>query len=92
MNSLRRLALQKKKIDESSRLDVVEIARVPDILPDLFNYWRAKDLSVTRFDLATCRISYEAAGTDSCLHQTEGESIFWHDCPLVILNSTRILH
>jgi len=25
--------LAKKKLDESSRLDVVEIARVPDILP-----------------------------------------------------------
>jgi len=29
----------KKKLDESSRLDVVEIARVPDILPNLFPSW-----------------------------------------------------
>ena len=37
MNFLRRLALQgeKKKLDDSSRLDVVEIARVPDMLPSL---------------------------------------------------------
>ena len=33
---LRLLALQKKKIDDSSRLDVVEIARAPDILQSLF--------------------------------------------------------
>jgi len=32
-------ALQKKKLDDSSRLDVVEIARVPDMLPGLFPYW-----------------------------------------------------
>jgi len=28
-----------KKIDDSSRLDVVEIARVSDMLPDLFPSW-----------------------------------------------------
>ena len=27
---------EKKKLDDSSRLDVVEIARVPDMLPSLF--------------------------------------------------------
>ena len=42
MNFLRRLALQEKKIlDDSSRLDVVEIARVPDVLPSLFPSWSA---------------------------------------------------
>jgi len=30
------LAEKKKKLDDSSRLDVVEIARVPDMLPSLF--------------------------------------------------------
>ena len=36
MNFLRRLALQEKekKLDDSSRLDVVEIARVPDMFPN----------------------------------------------------------
>ena len=29
----------KKKIDDSSLLDVVEIARVPDMLPILFPSW-----------------------------------------------------
>jgi len=29
----------KKKLDYSSRLDVVEIARVPDVLPSLFPSW-----------------------------------------------------
>jgi len=29
----------KKKIDDSSRLDVVEIARVPDMPPSLFPSW-----------------------------------------------------
>jgi len=34
------LCLAKKKIlDDSSRLDVVEIARVPDMLPSLFPSW-----------------------------------------------------
>ena len=30
---------KKKKLDDSSRLDVVEIARVPDMLPSLFTSW-----------------------------------------------------
>jgi len=36
VNFLRRLALQEKKLDDSSRLHVVEIARVPDMRPRLF--------------------------------------------------------
>jgi len=28
-----------KKLDDSSRLDVVEMARVPDMLPSLFPSW-----------------------------------------------------
>jgi len=28
-----------KKLDDSSRLDVVEIARVPEMLPSLFPSW-----------------------------------------------------
>jgi len=39
VNLLRRLALKKKKLDDSSRLDVVEIVRVPDMLPSLFPSW-----------------------------------------------------
>jgi len=39
VNFLLRLALQEKKLDDSSRLDVVEIARVPDMLPSLFSSW-----------------------------------------------------
>ena len=30
---------KKKKLDDSSRLDVVEIAGVPDMLPSLFPFW-----------------------------------------------------
>jgi len=30
---------EKKKLDDSSRLDVVEIAHVPDMLPSLFPFW-----------------------------------------------------
>jgi len=30
---------RKKKLDDSSRFDVVEIARVSDILPSLFPSW-----------------------------------------------------
>jgi len=29
----------KKKLDDSLRIDVVEIARVPDMLPSLFPSW-----------------------------------------------------
>ena len=36
MNFLRHLALQENKLDDSSRLDVVEIARISDMLPSLF--------------------------------------------------------
>ena len=39
VNFLRLLALQENKFDDSSRLDDVEIARVPDILPRLFPSW-----------------------------------------------------
>jgi len=31
--------LAEKKLDDTSRLDVVEIARVPDMLPSLFPSW-----------------------------------------------------
>ena len=33
------LALQEKKLDDSSRLDFVEIARIHDMLPSLFPSW-----------------------------------------------------
>jgi len=31
--------LAEKKRDDSSRIDVVEIARIPDMLPSLFPCW-----------------------------------------------------
>jgi len=39
VNFLRRLALQENKLDDSSRLDVVEIAHVPDMLSSIFPSW-----------------------------------------------------
>jgi len=39
VNFLRHRALQEKKLNESSHLDVVETARVPDMLPRLFPSW-----------------------------------------------------
>jgi hypothetical protein len=36
-----RCLARKRKLDDSSRLDVVEIARVPDMLPSLFPSWSA---------------------------------------------------
>jgi len=39
MNFLRRLALHENKLDDISPLDVVEIARVTDMLPSLFPAW-----------------------------------------------------
>jgi len=41
------LAEKKKKLDDSSRLDVVEIARVPDILSRLFPSWSGLGLIST---------------------------------------------
>jgi len=38
-----------KKCDDSSRLDVVEIVRVPDMFPSLFPSGRFKDLSASRY-------------------------------------------
>jgi len=39
MNFFLRLTLQEKQLDDSSRLDFVENARVPDMLPSLFPSW-----------------------------------------------------
>ena len=50
MRLLQHLASQEKKLDDSSRLDAVEIVRVPDMLPG-----RAKDLSAPWYvTLGTC--------------------------------------
>jgi len=38
-NSFGALLCRKKNLDERSRVDVVEIARVPDMLPRLFPSW-----------------------------------------------------
>ena len=43
-NSFGALPCRLKKLDDRSLRDVVEIARVPEILPSLFPGW-AKDLS-----------------------------------------------
>jgi hypothetical protein len=39
--------VRKQKLGDSSRLDVVEIARVPDMLPSLFPSWSGKRLIST---------------------------------------------
>jgi hypothetical protein len=39
VNFLWRFTLQGKKTDDSSRLDFVEIARIPDMLPSFFPSW-----------------------------------------------------
>jgi len=46
VNFVLRLALQEKQLD-SSRLDFVEIARVPDMLPSLFPSWSGQGLIST---------------------------------------------
>jgi len=45
------LPFKKKKFDDSSRLDVAEIARVLDMLPSLFLPSRSKDLSAPRYQV-----------------------------------------
>jgi len=47
VNFLQRLALQEKQLDDSSRLDVVEIVRVPDMHPSLFPSWQGYGLIST---------------------------------------------
>ena len=56
VNFLRRLAVQEKEIDDSSRLDFVEIARVPDMLPRLFPSWSGQGLISTPvvYNIMTC--------------------------------------
>ena len=39
MNFLRLLAMQENELDDSLPVDVVKIARVPDMLPSLFPAW-----------------------------------------------------
>jgi len=41
------LITRNKRIDDSSRLDVVEIARVSDMLPSLFPSWSGEGLIST---------------------------------------------
>jgi len=41
------LAGKKKKFGDSLRLDVVEIARVPDMIPSLFPSWSGQELIST---------------------------------------------
>ena len=48
MNFLRHLVLQEEKLDDSSGLDVAEIARVPDMLWAFSLTGQAKDLSAPR--------------------------------------------
>jgi len=59
VNFLRRLALQekKKKLDDSSRLDVVEIARVPDMIPSLFPSWSGYGLISTPVLTSSSKVS-----------------------------------
>ena len=54
----------RKELDDNSRLDVVEIADVPDVLPSLFPSWSGLDLSTTRHVLSMkallkCRCLWE---------------------------------
>ena len=69
MNFLRRLALQDKKLNDRSLLDVVEIALVPDTLPSLFPSW-AKDLSASRCKakVVVCSEMRTKQSTQSELH------------------------
>ena len=58
MNFLLRLALQDKKLDDSSRLDVVEIEGVPDMLPSLLPSWSGYGLISTSAIIIIIIINY----------------------------------
>ena len=45
----------KKNLDDSSRLDVVEISRPPDMLPSLFPSWSGYGLISTPVSLSNMR-------------------------------------
>ena len=47
MDFLRRLASQEKKLDDSSRFDVVEMVRIPDMLLSSFPSWSDQGLIST---------------------------------------------
>ena len=46
----------KKKPDDSLRFDVVEIARVPDMLPSLFPSWYIRTQCKSRSELSPLRL------------------------------------
>ena len=73
MNFLRCLALQEKQLDDSSRLDVVEIARVPDMLPSFFFSGRTRDLSVPMYK-GTLRFRYsKGINTDQTSRENKND-------------------
>jgi len=55
VNFLQRLALQKKKLDDSSGLDVVEIGASPDMLP--FNLCNKKRLAIRHMNRPLFRMT-----------------------------------
>ena len=59
VNFLQCLALRGGGLDDSSRLDVVEIARVPDMLSSLFLPGRAKDLSAPRYTASVFKLTHQ---------------------------------
>jgi len=73
------LPCRKKKLDGSSRLDVVEIARVPDMLPSLFLPGRAKDLSAIWY-ICYRRIAINKAAKPCSFHCIERnfDRIHWN--------------
>jgi len=48
------LPCMEKEIDDSSCLDVVEIARDPDMFPSLFPSWSVKIEAKNSIDFSTC--------------------------------------
>ena len=81
LNFLRRLASQEKKLDGSSRLDFVEIARVPGVLLSLIPSWLGQGLISTP-------VLYNIM-TAACVKKLCGTFV-WPEC--VCVWRTHVLH
>jgi len=81
------LALQEKKLDDSSRLDIVEIARVADMLQSSFPSWLGEGLSQHP---GTASSVYKFRMTELCVLAANIPSTYY--CAFMHHIETRIIY